>query len=89
MRMRRGSRGDFWGCTAYPACSGSRPITAGPTPAALTPKPLPRPEVPGPVGAVITDLREAAGHLGRAIDLIRRRQSEIDQLLDERDGITF
>jgi hypothetical protein len=46
-------------------------------------------EVPGPTGALITDLREAAGHLGRAIELLRRHQPEIDQLLDERDGITF
>ena len=86
MRTRRGSRGDFLGCVNYPACTGTRSVES-PAPAE---RPVARPaEVPGPTGALITDLREAAGHLGRAIDLLRRRQPEIDQLLDERDGITF
>lgn len=29
MRRRKSSRGEFWGCTAYPACTGTRPIPAG------------------------------------------------------------
>ena len=95
MRLRHGTRGDFLGCVTYPTCMGTRSIAgAGGADAEArgaprkNPHPA-RPEVPGPTGALITDLREAAGHLGRAIDLLRRRQPEIDQLLDERDGITF
>ena len=26
MRLRHGPHGDFWGCTAYPACKGKRPL---------------------------------------------------------------
>lgn len=26
MRLRHGTRGDFWGCTAYPTCRGTRPL---------------------------------------------------------------
>jgi ssDNA-binding Zn-finger/Zn-ribbon topoisomerase 1 len=92
MRTRRGSRGEFLGCVNYPTCTGSRSLAAEIPAVHVTPlktAPVARPEVPGPTGALITDLREAAGHLGRAIDLLRRRQPEIDQLLDARDGITF
>jgi ssDNA-binding Zn-finger/Zn-ribbon topoisomerase 1 len=95
MRTRRGSHGEFLGCVNYPACTGSRSITetpAGteaPRAAPVKPPTPTRTEVPGPTGVLITDLREAAGHLGRAIDLLRRHQPEIDQLFDERDGVTF
>lgn len=86
MRQRHSAKGPFWGCPTYPACTGTRSVEYS----APAERPVARPaEVPGPTGALITDLREAAGHLGRAIDLLRRRQPEIDQLLDERDGITF
>ena len=26
MKLRHGARGDFWGCTAYPSCRGTRPV---------------------------------------------------------------
>ena len=26
MRLRHGKTGDFWGCTAYPSCRGTRNI---------------------------------------------------------------
>ena len=26
MKLRHSSRGDFWGCTAYPTCRGTRPV---------------------------------------------------------------
>ena len=26
MKLRHGARGDFWGCTAYPTCRGTRPV---------------------------------------------------------------
>lgn len=26
MRRRRSAKGDFWGCTAYPACRGTKPV---------------------------------------------------------------
>lgn len=26
MKLRHGVRGDFWGCTAYPTCRGTRPV---------------------------------------------------------------
>lgn len=29
MKLRRGARGDFWGCTAYPTCRGTRPVGGG------------------------------------------------------------
>ena len=29
MKLRHGSRGDFWGCTAYPTCRGTRPVGGG------------------------------------------------------------
>jgi len=29
MRLRHSARGDFWGCTAYPTCRGTRPVAAG------------------------------------------------------------
>ena len=29
MKLRHSARGDFWGCTAYPTCRGTRPIGAG------------------------------------------------------------
>ena len=95
MRTRRGSRGDFFGCVNYPTCTGSRSIAGSPAAdaeARVTPAKgaqPPRPEVPGPAGALLTDLRSAGGHIGHAIDILRRRQAEIDQLLDARDGITF
>jgi hypothetical protein len=51
--------------------------------------PATRLEAPGPAGALITDLRSASGHIGHAIDILRRRQAEIDQLIDERDHVSF
>ncbi len=27
MRLRHGASGDFWGCTAYPTCKGTREIS--------------------------------------------------------------
>jgi ssDNA-binding Zn-finger/Zn-ribbon topoisomerase 1 len=95
MRTRRGSRGDFLGCVNYPTCTGSRSITETPAgteaPRGATVKPPTptRTEVPGPAGALLTDLRSAAGHIGHAIDILRRRQAEIDGLMDERDEIPF
>ena len=29
MRLRHGGRGDFWACTAYPTCRGTRPVAGG------------------------------------------------------------
>ena len=29
MRLRRSARGDFWGCTAYPTCRGTRQVLGG------------------------------------------------------------
>ena len=29
MRLRRSERGDFWGCTAYPTCRGTRQVSGG------------------------------------------------------------
>lgn len=29
MRLRHGARGDFWGCTAYPTCRGTRQVLGG------------------------------------------------------------
>lgn len=29
MRLRHGARGDFWGCTAYPTCKGTRRVEGG------------------------------------------------------------
>ena len=29
MKLRHGARGDFWGCTAYPTCRGTRPVGGG------------------------------------------------------------
>ena len=29
MKLRHGARGDFWGCTAYPTCRGTRPVGNG------------------------------------------------------------
>ena len=29
MRLRHGARGDFWGCTAYPTCKGTRQVADG------------------------------------------------------------
>ena len=29
MQLRHGKTGDFWGCTDYPTCRGTRPIAAG------------------------------------------------------------
>lgn len=29
MRLRHGARGDFWGCTAYPTCRGTRQVADG------------------------------------------------------------
>jgi len=29
MRLRHSARGDFWGCTAYPTCRGTRAVAAG------------------------------------------------------------
>ena len=29
MKLRHSSRGDFWGCTAYPTCRGTRPVGNG------------------------------------------------------------
>jgi len=26
MRLRHGANGDFWGCTAYPGCKGTRKV---------------------------------------------------------------
>ena len=29
MKLRHSARGDFWGCTAYPTCRGTRPVGGG------------------------------------------------------------
>ena len=29
MKLRHSARGDFWGCTAYPTCRGTRPVGKG------------------------------------------------------------
>ena len=29
MKLRHSVRGDFWGCTAYPTCRGTRPVGGG------------------------------------------------------------
>lgn len=86
MRQRRGARGDFLGCTRYPDCKGTRPLATSPSRAATDARawpasppsraasaPPPPSEAPGPTGELIADLRKAAGHLGAAIDLLRRR----------------
>jgi ssDNA-binding Zn-finger/Zn-ribbon topoisomerase 1 len=26
MRRRRSAKGEFWGCTGYPACKGTKPM---------------------------------------------------------------
>lgn len=87
MVQRHSAKGPFWGCTTYPTCTGTRSIADAPAPAKV--QATPRPEVPGPAGALLTDLRSASGHIGHAIDILRRRQAEIDQLMDVRDEIPF
>ena len=88
MRPRRGSKGPFLGCVRYPDCRGTRPTPDGAPdpnrPAAA------RSEAPGQAGDLITDLRRAAGYIGAAVDVLRRRQPEIEALMeDRRDGVTF
>ena len=31
MRRRHSAKGEFWGCTGYPDCKGTRPVEAGET----------------------------------------------------------
>jgi ssDNA-binding Zn-finger/Zn-ribbon topoisomerase 1 len=83
MRARRGSKGAFLGCTRYPECRGSRPMPAD---APDSPSEAPaRPEAPGVGGDLITDLRRAAGYIGAAVDVLRRRQPELEALLAPRN----
>lgn len=94
MKSRRGSRGDFLGCTRYPECRGTRVLGNTSRPASAPPArpdpPVPTESLPpGPSAALIADLRKTAGHLGAAINILRRRGPEIDRLVDERDGVTF
>ena len=90
MRTRQGSRGQFLGCKNYPTCRGSRSIeNASSAPGSQASLSAPRVEAPTPSGALITDLRAAAGHIGRAVDLLRRRQVEVDELIDQNNGISF
>jgi len=91
MRPRRGPRGDFLGCTRYPECRGSRPLQLEMNrPAPATPPRQPAPaspptEAPGPTGELISDLRKAAGHLGAAIDILRRRAPQLDAVMSSLD----
>jgi ssDNA-binding Zn-finger/Zn-ribbon topoisomerase 1 len=87
MLTRQGSRGPFAGCSNYPSCTGTRSIAA--TEAAVAALPTAKSEVPGPAGALVTDLRSASGYIGKAIDILRRRQAEIDELMDVRDDVHF
>jgi hypothetical protein len=41
----------------------------------------PRPEAPGPVGDLLTDLRRACGLISKSIDILRRRTVELEALL--------
>ena len=87
MRPRRGTKGPFLGCSRYPDCRGTRPmpdeepdvqtVSAG------------RSEVPGPAGDLITDLRRAAGYLGAAVDVLRRRQPELEALIAKDADVPF
>lgn len=79
MRRRRGPKGEFLGCTRYPDCRGSRVLLDGETDTARAV--APRPEMPGAVGDLLTDLRRAAGYIGAAVDVLRRRQPELETLL--------
>ena len=86
MVRRQGSRGPFLGCNDYPRCRGSRSL--GNAGAAAGPRPspsVPKVETATPSGAFISDLRRAAGHLGAAVDLLRRRGPELDKLLATRE----
>jgi ssDNA-binding Zn-finger/Zn-ribbon topoisomerase 1 len=81
MKVRRGGHGEFLGCSRYPACKATSPLPIG-----FAPKPSgPPPEAPGPTEALISDLRRAAGHLGAAIDILRRRAPQLDALLTAPD----
>jgi len=86
MRTRQGSRGPFLGCVTYPKCRGSRSIGNAGTASGSQPSPsVPKVEAATPSGALISDLRRAAGHLGAAVDLLRRRGPELDKLLATRE----
>jgi ssDNA-binding Zn-finger/Zn-ribbon topoisomerase 1 len=81
MQVRRGGRGEFLGCSRYPACRGTSALPIG-----FAPKPSgPPQEAPGPTGELISDLRRAAGHLGAAVDILRRRAPQLDALLTAPD----
>jgi ssDNA-binding Zn-finger/Zn-ribbon topoisomerase 1 len=87
MLTRRGGRGEFLGCSRYPECRGTRPITE--VPGATRPSAgVVKSEQPGPTGALLTDLRAANGYVAKAIDILRRRQAEIDQLVNQHNGAT-
>jgi hypothetical protein len=58
------------------AAAGAAAPPAGPAPS-------------GPAANAIADLREAAGHIGRAVELLRRHHVELDRLVDQRDEISF
>lgn len=93
MRERTGSRGPFWGCIKFPACKGTKRLTstAPARPAASAPIDDDWPSDPSApatpsreaAGELITDLRKAAGHLGAAIDILRRRGPQLDGLLSD------
>ncbi len=77
MKRREGTRGPFLGCVTYPACRGTRPVSA----ALVEDTDPPRSDAPGATDVLITDLRPAAGHLGAAVDILRRHAPELDRLL--------
>lgn len=88
---RRGSRGPFTGCSGYPTCAFTRslPPAAPGGAAGRAPAQPAGPAPSGPAHNAITDLREAAGHIGRAIELLQRHHGELDHLVDQRDGVSF
>jgi len=92
MRRREGSRGPFWGCTRYrDGCRGTRPLDpqlAIPTRETSLGQPASSSravESPNPTGDLVADLRSAGGHIGRAIDLLRRHQDKINEVIKAED----
>ena len=75
MTVRHSSRGDFFGCTRYPNCRGTRSVDSRQR--ELLPEPQQeRKASSDPTADLVTALRRAAG-----IDLLQPHGPQIDRLL--------